>query len=525
MFQAQSLRPVTAKRGDPGRDPWWEVSVQINLVSSYGAAALGVGALGDGMALIVAGGTARLIYSEAELNRAMSLSLGAVSAPGSGYVSAASLAAPQMGNLEPGRSIAFQDTGTVVRAFLFDSHLGVLTASTLSASGAPGAAVTVSSDLGALTGVETFAILGGAGGDTAVLSTWNQPGLQVFRLADTGALTHLSTVKDTAKSYVATVSDTAAVTIAGQEYLLTLSALENGITCYAVAGNGATTLIDSLGNRDMLAVSGAAALQVMQVAGVTYAVIAATGSSSLSVVRVNDMGCLFQTDHLVDGRTTRFDHTSVLDSFALNGRSFVVTAGTDAGITVLELLPGGRLQPFCTGVFETGAGLFAVKGLEVAVSGSTVSIFVVDDRADRVQQFDLSLANLGGVVRPTGGQAIGTARDDLVLGTAAAETLSGWGGDDWIHSGGGADVLMGGTGADVFVFGAGSDNARINGLELGVDRIDLSDWGHVYSKAALTITSTATGCVIGLNGLDITVVAADSRPLTAASFLDSDFLF
>lgn len=500
-------------------------SVQINLVSSYSAALLGVDAVGEGMALIVAGGTARLIYSEAELNRAMSLSLGAMTTPGSGFVSQTSLAAPQMGNLEPGRSIAFQDTGTVVRAFLFDSHLGVLTASVLSPTGVLGAAVTVNSDKGALKGVETFAIMGGAGGNMAVLSSWNQPGLQVFRLNDAGALTHLTTVQDTAKSYVATVSDTAAVTIAGQDYLLTLSALENGITSYAIGVDGAATLVDSLGNRDMLAVSGPAALQVMQVAGVTYAVIAATVSSSLSVVRVNDMGCLFLTDHLVDDRTTRFDHTAVLDSFALNGRSFVVTAGTDAGITVLELRPGGQLQPFATGVYETGAGLFAVKGMEVAVSGSTVSIFVVDDRADRVLQFDLSLANLGGVVRPVGAQATGTSRDDLVLGTAAAETLSGWGGDDWIHSGGGADVLMGGTGADVFVFGAGSDNARINGLELGIDRIDLSDWGHVYSKAALTFTSTATGCVIGLNGLDITVVAADSRPLTAASFADSDFLF
>lgn len=501
------------------------VSVQINLVASYSAALLGVDAVGDGMALIVAGGTARLIYSEAALNRAMSLSLGAVTSPGSGYVSQISLAAAPVGNLEPGRSIAFQDTGVVVRAFLFDGHMGVLTSSVLSPTGVPGAAVTVSSDLGALRGVDTFAIMGGAGGDVAVLSSWNQPGLQVFALNDSGALTHLTTITDTAKSYVATVSDTATVTIAGQDYLLALSALENGITSYAIGAGGAATLVDSLGNRDMLAVNGPAALQVMQVAGVTYAVIAATGSSSLSVVRVNDMGCLFLTDHLVDDRTTRFDHTAVLDSFALNGRSFVVTAGTDAGITVLEVLPGGRLTPFATGVFETGAGLFAVKGLEVAVSGSTVSIFVVDDRADRVQQFDLSLANLGGVVRPTGGQAIGTARDDLIWGTAAAETLSGWGGDDWIHSGGGADVLMGGAGADVFVFGAGSDNARINGLELHVDRIDLSDWGHVYTKSALTITTTATGCVIGLNGLDITVVASDGRPLTAASFTDADFLF
>ena len=500
--------------------------VQIALVANYTAAALGVGAVGDGMALIVAGGAARLVYSEADLNRAMSLSLGAASAPGSGYVSHQSLSAPiPIGNLDPGRSIAFQSAGSVVRAFLFDSHSGTLTASVLDSAGQPGAAATVSTSIGSLKGVETFAVMGGATGDSAVLSTWNAPGLQVFHLNANGALTWVDRIEDSAKSYVGNVSDTASVTLGGQNYLLALSSLENGITSYAIDGNDKAALVDSLGTHDLLAVSGPAALQVMQVAGLTYAVIAATGSSSLSVVRVNDMGCLFQTDHVVDDLTTRFDHTAVLDSFTFNGRSFVVTAGTDAGITLLELLPGGKLQHFATGVFETGSGMAAVTGLEVAVNGTMATIFVVDAHADRVQKFEISLANLGGVVQVSGGVAVGTTKDDLLLGSAGTDTLQGGAGEDWLQSGGGADVMTGGSGADRFVFAATSDNLRITDFELHADRIDLSDWGHVYSAAALTITATATGAVISLNGQDVTITSSTGTSLTAASFLDSDFLF
>ena len=500
------------------------VSVQINLVSDYSAASLGVGAIGDGMALIVAGGTARLVYSEAELNAAMSLSLGSVSAPGSGYVSSQSLSAPvPIGNLDPGRSIAFQAAGTQVRAFLFDSHSGVLTASVLDTTGRPGAATTVSTSIGALRGVETFAVMGGATGDCAVLSKWNTPGLQVFHLNSNGSLTFVETIHDSAKSFVGNVSDSASVTVGGQNYLLALSSLENGITSYAIDSNDKASLVDSLGNHDLLAVSGPAALQVMQVAGLTYAVIAATGSSSLSVVRVNDMGCLFQTDHVVDDLTTRFAHTAVLDSFTLNGRSFVVTAGTDAGITIFELLPGGKLIHFASGIFETGSGLAAVTGLEVAVNGTTASIFVVDAHADRVQRFEVPLASLGGVVQAVAGSATGTSKDDLLLGSAGTDTMQGGAGEDWLISGGGADVMSGGAGADRFVFAATSDNLRITDFDLHSDRIDLSDWGHVYSKAALTITATATGAVISLNGHDVTVVVGHS--LTAASFLDSDFIF
>ena len=513
------MRSATLITGDIG-----VVSVQIALVSSFTAAFLGVDAIGDGMALIVAGGTARLVYSEADLNAAMSLSLGSVPAPGSGYVSSQSLSAPiAIGNLDPGRSIAFQAAGSLVRAFLFDSHSGALTSSVLDSAGQPGAATTVSSNIGALKGIETFAVMGGATGDCAVLSKWNTAGLQVFHLNANGSLTLTDTVHDTVKSHVGNVSDTASVTVGGQNYLLSLSSLENGITSYTIDGNDKASLVDSLGTHDLLAVSGPAALQVMQVAGLTYAVIAATGSSSLSVVRVNDMGCLFQTDHVVDDLTTRFAHTAVLDSFTLNGRSFVVTAGTDAGITIMELLPGGKLSHFATGAFEVGLGLAAVTGLEVAVNGTTASIFVVDAHADLVQRFEVSLANLGGVIQAVGGSATGTSKDDLLLGSAATETLSGWGGDDMIFSGGGADVMTGGAGADRFVFAASSDNLRITDFELHSDRIDLSDWGHVYSKAALTITATATGAVISLNGHDVTLVAGQS--LSAASFLDSDFLF
>ena len=498
--------------------------MQINLATQYSAAALGVTSVSDGMALIVAGGTARLIYSEAQINRAMSLSLGDSSTAGNGFVSMQGLAAQQpMGNLDPGHGFAFHTTGSTIRTFVFDSHLGALTQTVLGTTGAPGISQIVHTDQGALIGVETFAMLGGVGGDHAAVSQWNLGGLRLFAVGATGALTGTDQIRDSAKSYVANVSDTAAVTLAGTDYLLTLSSLENGITSYAVDGEGKASLVDSLGNHDLLAVSGPAALQVMQVAGVTYAVIAATGSSSLSVVRVNDMGCLFLTDHMVDDRSTRFDNTTALDSFAVAGRSFVVTAGTDAGVTVMEVLPNGHLQHFATGVFETGAGLAAVTGIEVAVSGTTVAIYVTDASANRIQKLELPIATLGGQVDVRDGAATGTAKADLIWGGNGPETLQGGGEDDFIFSGGGADVMTGGSGDDLFVMAASTDNARITDYAQHADRIDLSAWGHVYTADALTITATNTGAIIGLNGHDVTVVAG--RSLSAASFTDADFVF
>ena len=500
--------------------------MQLQLVKTYFATDLGVRSVDDGLALVLANGSAQLLYSEAELNVAKSLSLGAIGAPGSGYVSNQSLVAQvSVANLQPGSSMAFQTSGSTIRAFLFDAHGGNLTSAVISASGVPGNATTVTTSVGALAGVETFAIMGGASGDCAVLSQWNKAGLQVFHLAGDGSLVYENVIQDSAKSYLGNISDTASVSIAGRDYLLTLSSLENGITSFQMAGDDSMALVDSLGPHDMFAVSGPAALQVLELEGVTYAVVASTGSSSLTVVRVNDLGCLFQTDHVIDDLTTRFEHPEVLDSFTLQGREFVVSAGTDAGVSVMELLPGGTLSPFFTVALETGAGLYDVTGLEVAVNGMVLDIYVVDARADRIQKFEMSLANLGGCIHATGSSTTGTTKDDLIMGTAANETLQGGAGDDWLFTGGGTDALTGGTGLDVFVFDASATSGRITDYELHHDRIDLSDWGNIYDVGALQITATASGAILKFGSHQLALTAADGHSLSAASFAQSDFLF
>ncbi|MEO6299676.1 MAG: hypothetical protein ABIV25_02010 [Paracoccaceae bacterium] len=497
--------------------------MQLQLISGYSVAALGVGAVADGMALIVQNGAAQLIYSERELNAAKSLSLVQVGLPGSGYMTSQALSAPLTAeNQQPGSGITFQYAGTAMRAFLFDSHSGALTFTMLSGAGVPAPAQVVTTSIGELHGVQTFAIMGGAGGDVAVLSNWNTAGVSVFNLGADGALGFEVAIADTPKSYLANVSDTATVTLQGQNYLLTLSSLENGLTCYAIGTDHQPQLVDSLGNHDGLWVNGPAALQTVQLGGVTYAIIASTVSSSLSVVRVNDMGCLFVTDHVVDDLTTRFAHPEVLDTYTLQGRVFAVSAGTDAGITVMELLPGGHLSPFLTVALETGQGLYPVTGLEVALNGTSLDIFVVESHANRIQKFGMSLANLGPTIT---GATAGTAKDDLILGKNAAEVLKGGAGDDWLHSGGGADTLTGGSGADVFVFDGLAGSSMITDYELHSDRIDVSDWGNLYSVAALAISATGAGCTVSYGAHQISIVSADGHSLSAAGFGMEDFIF
>lgn len=499
--------------------------MQITLSKTFGTTTLGVPAVGDSLALYAQGGQGYLLYGAEGTNGVDGLALGAVSNPGSGYMTGQNLGGATFLSLQPGSGLTVQQSGTTTRLFSFQSTSGALTVQTIGANGMPGAAAAASCNTGPLLGVSTFEILGGPTGSQAALGFYGQPGLGLYGLSANGALTFETTLADTQKSYLGNVSDSLSVTVGGSDFLLTLSSSEGGITSFTVNGQGQASLVDSLGTIDGLALAGAAAMQAVEIAGTTYVIIASTNSSSLTVVRVNDMGCLFATDTVYDDRSTRFYHPEALDTFTWQGRTFVVTAGTDAGLTVMEMRPDGKLMTTSVGVFETGAGLGQVTGIEAAVSGNRVDFYVVDAGNEKIGDYQMDLSSTGGMITAGAGTTTGTALGDFLWGNGAAQALNGGSGDDVIYDGGGADTLTGGAGADVFILAADHTADRIADFQLHSDRIDLSDWGRVYSTASLTITPTANGCTIAWGGESVTLVSATGASLSAASFTDADFIF
>ena len=86
-------------------------------------------------------------------------------------------------------------------------------------------------------------------------------------------------------------------------------------------------------------------------------------------------------------------------------------------------------------------------------------------------------------------------------------------------------LVTGGAGADVFLFAADATDDKISDFELHKDRIDLSDWGRIYSAASLVITQTGAGATIAWGSETITLTGADGNAIAASSFTDADFIF
>lgn len=489
--------------------------MQLQLLATYTAQSLGFTAISEGLAVVESQGYARLIYSARNGNLVGSM----VIEP------AAPIPRPVLETHAPGADLVFQTTSAGQTLYVFSTYADSLRMAPIAASGAPGAISLVNTGLGPLVGVTAMEMFEGGATDIAVVAQHGLAGLRIFSVADAGGMALIGSIGDSPKAYLADISDLAGVGIGGASYLLALSGLENGVSCYRISAGGGLEFIDSLGNRDGLAINGPAALQVAEVGGQEFAVIASTLSDSLSVVRINPMGALFETDHLIDTRDTRIKGVAALDMFSAHDRSFVVAGGTDSGLSLFELLPEGKLSHMQSFALETGAGIGSVTGIEVAVLGDKAAVFVTDATGAMINRYDISLSAMGNLILGHGGLVAGTALDDRLLGSSADETLQGGAGDDFIHDGCGSDVLYGGAGADVFVFAKDGAQDRIADFTDGLDRIDLSDWGRVYSSQALTIQSTATGARVSYGNEVLLIDTANGSTLPVANLTDADFIF
>lgn len=300
------------------------------------------------------------------------------------------------------------------------------------------------------------------------------------------------------------------VTVSGRTLLLAADQGAQGVSSFRVDTNtGALSVGDTMGAGQGLGVADPTAMEVIQAFGATWVILAAAGSSSLSVMQVSSSGELTPTDHVIDTLHTRFGGVQSLAVTEVDGQVFVVAGGADDGLSLFTLLPDGRLVHLQSLAHSEGRGLMDVTQIAAQRVGDEIQIFVASEDTAGLSQFSVSLANLG--ITQTGGA--GGAGNDLLISTGD-DTLIGWGGNDILVAGPGDTVMTGGTGADIFVLATGGHSATITDFDPANDRLDLSDWPMLRDPAQLTITPTRTGAVITFRDNSLTIHTASGQPLS-----------
>jgi len=206
-------------------------------------------------------------------------------------------------------------------------------------------------------------------------------------------------------------------TVAGNSYLLAADAGTGMVRSYQIdMTSGALTYRDSFGAADGLGVALPSAMQVVQAHGATWVILAASGSGSLSVMQLLPGGQLQPGDHILDTLATRFGGVQALEVIEVNGQVLVLAGGADDGLALFTLLPGGQLVHMQSLAHDFGAGLENITDIEAVVIGNEIQIFVTSGAALGLSQFSLSLDDLGSVIHSPGalgGQVLGTGAGDL----------------------------------------------------------------------------------------------------------------
>ncbi len=346
----------------------------------------------------------------------------------------------------------------------------------------------------------------------------DQPGLGTWR-SDTSGLVRTAVVADTPTSYLDDVTQLSVTRTASGNFLLAAGG-DNGLSAFRIDPAGGLALTGSVGALDGIGIDRPQALVEAGETGAGRFVLAAQGSSSLTVVRILADGKPVATDHVIDSLDTRFADVTALASVTTAGHTLVVAGGSDGGISLFELLPNDRLLHLRVLLDSGDTSLDGVSALAATVIGDRLNIFAGSGREQGLSRLEFGLTELGPVVRgtPRGDALAGTALDDVLWGGDGPDRLSSGAGHDTLIDGPGRDTLTGGLGADVFIITRDLATDLITDFDPLHDRIDLSSFRGIYTPGQVKITGTATGADILVQGELLSVRSTTGGPLDPALF-------
>jgi len=301
------------------------------------------------------------------------------------------------------------------------------------------------------------------------------------------------------------------------DYVLSLDGSSGELFSHSVWSGTIYTQVASLGAADGLALSNPTAMEIANLGGAAYAIIASATGSSLSVIKVGPDGSLTPTQQLVDTASTRFANVQDLALVQEGDHVFVLAVGADHGVSLFRMMPDGHLV--FTEAFndDMGGSLNTPSTITASIQNGVLHAFIGTQHTSAMVHLQAGHANLGQVASSSSNGAdllTGGSGDDILMACSDGDTLIGGAGQDILSSGAGQSTLSGGMGNDLFVIRANSTRVTITDFQPGSDRLDMSDLPMLRNLGQLAITSTPTGATISFRDTEIILTAFNTAPLS-----------
>ncbi|MDX5351162.1 MAG: hypothetical protein LPJ95_10745, partial [Paracoccaceae bacterium] len=393
----------------------------------------------------------------------------------------------------------------------------------LQADGALGAGLQLPGSLAGTISAQTVVQVGGATYYYAARA--GEATIHAYSVSASGAMTRLSPQVLAGAQPGIDISAMSSVRVGAETYLLSLSLGADVVRVSRLLPDGNLASPAMFGVPQGLGIANPSAIEVVEVAGRSFLLVASSGSSSVSVIEIAAGGLMRAADHVIDTLDTRFQGVQAIETVTVGDRVLVIAGGADGGITVMLLTPEGQLLPVGQHLQLPGLALDNITAMTARVVDGKVDLFVAGEGTG-ITRLQIDPGPLAATIHG-GGDAVsllGGALGDMVIGGDGDETIRGEGGADILIDGAGADILYGGAGADLFVLTRDGAADVIADFLLGIDRIDLSAWGRIHALSALSITATATGARITHGDEVLEIRAPNGLPILPQSFRLTDFV-
>ncbi|KIN65800.1 Hemolysin-type calcium-binding repeat family protein [Sulfitobacter noctilucae] len=306
----------------------------------------------------------------------------------------------------------------------------------------------------------------------------------------------------------------------GQTYAFVSYGSEDTVSMFRQNTNGSMQHISDVDATDGFWVDRPGGMTVTSAAdGQLYVVVAGSGSDSLTTFAVNPNG-MTPVDHLIDTLDTRFRDASHVTNVTLDGQNFVLAAGSDSGVNLFTVLPGGRLQHVDAMAGTADTPLRAITSIDAMATPDGIRFWVATETAPYLSEFSISLPNIGTNLGASsnGSQLYGTVGDDVLSGASGNDRLNGGFGNDILLDGAGQDTMRGDGGLDTFVVVEDGARDTILDFQMGFDRLDLSDFGTVGGLGGMTIVSQSWGAEFRVGSEVLEVRSADGSRFRSTDF-------
>mgnify|MGYP003147229056 FL=1 len=278
-------------------------------------------------------------------------------------------------------------------------------------------------------------------------------GVSVFSIASNGALTNVFNVSDDATLNLAAAQSVVAIEIDGTDIIYVAGTGDDGISSFTVASNGALTNIENYAP----GMDAPIRMSTAVVGGNPFLFVPEYSNDQIGVYAIANDGTLSQVDVVSDRGSFRLDGAAGTAVAVVDGTTFLIVAGqTDGGISVFSVDTDGTLTNTAN-VF--GAELDGVRAVTAATVGGTTFVFGAGWQDDGVSIY--SLANDGTLA------LVGSTRDNATL------KLDGPFGIATLETGGVTYLMIGSQGDRGFSLFTVSDAGALTNIANVSDTDDL----------------------------------------------------